>query len=316
MLRQLIAASILTSAAAVGMATGPLDAAPPFPDAIVLESPATAATGFRAEGIVARGHTAYAGSLATGTIVEVDLRTGEVSTLVESAGGPAVGLALDDDLLYVAGGPSGELRIYDVDDGSLIDVVALAPAGAGFINDVIVTEDGAYATDSFSATLYRIPLGGGAPEALTLTGDFQLAPGFNSNGIEDAGDGRLILAQSTDPVDGIGSALYTVVPDGPTAVADRIELDGDVTNADGLVLRGRTLYVVENQQDRVRVVTLSGDLTSGVAGETLTSPEAATPTTATLALGALYAVNARFADLGGGADPTEIDFEVIRIELH
>jgi hydroxyethylthiazole kinase-like sugar kinase family protein len=103
------------------------------------------------------------------------------------------------------------------------------------------------------------------------------------------------------------------VPDGAAAVADRIELDGDVTNADGLVLRGRTLYVVENQQDRVRVVTLSGDLTSGVVGETLTSPDAATPTTATLALGALYAVNARFADLGGGADPTEIDFEIIRI---
>jgi hypothetical protein len=315
MLRHLLAASILTSAAAVGAGASPLDAAPPFPDSIVLESPATTATGFRAEGIVASGPTAYAGSLATGTIVEVDLVTGAVSTLVDSAGGPAVGLALDDDLLYVAGGPSGELRIYDVDDGSLLDLVQLAPPGTAFVNDVIVADDAAYATDSFNATLYRIPLGGGAADALALTGDFQLAPGFNSNGIEDAGDGRLVLAQSTDPTDGIGSALYTVVPDGAEAVADRIELDGDVANADGLVLRGRTLYVVENRQDRIGVVQLSGDLTSGVVGEALTSPAAATPTTATLALGALYAVNARFADLGAGADPTTIDFEVIRIEL-
>jgi sugar lactone lactonase YvrE len=303
------------------LAAVPAGAQRPFPETIPLASEATATTGFQAEGVVARGSTAYAGSLATGTIVTADLVTGAVTTFVASADGPAVGLALAGDLLFVAGGPTGELRVYDATSGDEVAVVQLADPGAGFINDVIVTGDAAYATDSFSATLYRVPLTGrevGEAEALDLTGDFELAPGFNSNGIEAVGGGeaiRLILAQSADPTDGTGSALYLVEPGDDEAVATRIEIDADVTNADGIVLRGRTLYVVENQQNRVAVVRLSADLSSGTVTGYLTNDALATPTTATLALGALYAVNARFADLGGGADPTTLDFEIVRVEL-
>jgi hypothetical protein len=303
------------------LAVVPASAQPPFPGSIPLTSEATVATGFQGEGIVARGSTAYAGSLATGTIVTADLVTGDVTTLVASADGPAVGLALSGDLLFVAGGPTGELRVYDATSGDEVAAVQLSDPGAGFINDVIVTGDAAYATDSFSATLYRVPLTGrevGEPEDLTLTGDFELAPGFNANGIEAVGGGnatRLILAQSADPTDGTGSALYVIEPGEDEAQATRISIDGDVTNADGIVLRGRTLYVVENQQDRVARVRLSGDLTSGAVTGYLTDDDLATPTTATLALGALYAVNARFADLGAGADPATLDFEIVRVEL-
>ena len=314
MRRTVLAAPVI----ALALAGAPAVAAPPFPDTITLTSDATAATGFRAEGIVADGTTAYAGSLATGTIVEIDLRTGDVTTLVESADGPAVGLALDDDLLYVAGGPSGQFRVYDRDTGELVEQLQLAEAGTAFINDVTLTDDAAYATDSNNATLYRIAIDDdsiGEVTALTLAGDFELAPGFNSNGIVAAGSGELILAQSTDPLDGAGSALYRVTVDGDQAIADRIELDGDITNADGLVLRGRTLYVVQNAVNSVAVVRLAGDLSTGTVTETLTDDDAATPTTATFALGALYAVNARFGDLGTGADPTTLDFDVIRIDL-
>jgi hypothetical protein len=307
--------------ALIVLAAVPAWAQPPFPETVVLTSEATASTGFQAEGVVARGSTAYAGSLATGTILTADLITGEVTTLVESAAGPAVGLALSGDLLFVAGGPTGDLRVYDATSGDEVATVQLADPGTGFVNDVIVTGDAAYATDSFNATLYRVPLTGrqvGESEALALTGDFALAPGFNANGIEAVGGGeatRLILAQSADPTDGTGSALYLVEPGDDEAVATRIALDRDVTNADGIVLRGRTLYVVENQQDRVARVRLSGDLTRGTVTGYLTDADFATPTTATLALGALYAVNARFADLGGGADPTTLDFEIVRVEL-
>lgn len=311
MFRHLLTATIVAAGGVAAVVAGPLDAAPPFPDTIVLESPATAATGFQAEGIVTKGSTAYAGSLATGTIVEVDLRTGAVSTLVDSASGPAVGLALDRGLLYVAGGPSGELRVYDTSDGSLVDLVQLAPPGSAFVNDVIVASDAAYATDSFDDRLFRVPLDGGPAEVLDLTGDFELAPGFNGNGIVDAGGDRLVLAQSSDPTDGIGSALYAVDVSGPEAVADRIELVGDVTNADGLVLRGRTLYVVENRQNRIAEVRLAGDLSTGRVVATYTDDDAAVPTTASYSLGALYAVNAKF----GLGDPTALDFEIIRVSL-
>jgi hypothetical protein len=316
MLRRLIPIA-LAVVASLALGVSPAVAKRPFPDTITLTSDATATTGFRAEGIVARGTTAYAGSLATGTIVRADLRTGEVTTLVEAADGPALGLALRGDTLFVAGGPTGQLRVYDTDDGELLHQFQLP--GAALINDVTVAPDAVYATDSFNATLYRVPFLRhgelGEPVALTLTGDFVLADGFNSNGIVDTGPGELILAQTADPIDGVGSVLYAVSVEGTDAVADRIELDGDLVGADGLVRRGRTLYVVENEEDRIAKVRLAGDLGSGTVVETFTDDDAATPTTASFALGALYAVNARFADIEAGADPATLDYDIIRVDV-
>ena len=293
-----------------------------LPETIELTSAATAETGFQAEGIVARGRYAWAGSLATGTIVRVDLVTGDVSTVVESANGPAVGLALDArGRLWVAGGPTGAGRVYDPRSGEVLADLQLAGTEDTFVNDVIVTHDAAWFTDSFNAVLYRVPLDRkgriGAPQAVTLSGDFELVTGpnaFNGNGIVAARDGTLIVGQSADPVDGQGSALYLVDPDpGATEVAaERIELDGDVANADGLVLHGRTLYVVENVLNRIAKVRLSQDMASGRVITRITDDDFATPTTATLALGALYAVNAHFADIGAGADPATLTYEVVR----
>jgi sugar lactone lactonase YvrE len=293
-----------------------------LPETIELTSAATAGTGFQAEGIVARGTHAWAGSLATGTIVRADLVTGDVATVVESAGGPAVGLALDDrHRLWVAGGPAGTGRVYDAQSGELLADLQLADGEGAFVNDVIVAHDAAWFTDSFNAVLYRVPLGRkgriGTPQAVTLGGDFELVTGpdaFNGNGIVATRDGKLIFAQSADPVDGQGSALYVADPErGATDVAaERIELDGDVANADGLVLHGRTLYVVENQLNRIAKVRLSRDSASGRVTDRITDDDFATPTTASLALGALYAVNARFADIGGGADPATLTYEIVR----
>jgi sugar lactone lactonase YvrE len=293
-----------------------------LPETIELTSAATAETGFQAEGIVARGRYAWAGSLATGTIVRADLVTGAVSTVVESAGGPAVGLALDArGRLWVAGGPTGTGRVYDPRSGELLADLQLAGSEGTFVNDVIVTRDAAWFTDSFNAVLYRVPLDRkgriGTPQAVTLGGDFELVTGpdaFNGNGIVAAHAGTLIFAQSADPVDGQGSALYAVDPpaDATEVAAERIELDGDVANADGLVLHGRTLYVVENFLNRIAKVRLSRDMASGRVVTRITDDDFATPTTATLALGALYAVNSRFADIAAGADPATLTYEIVR----
>lgn len=309
-------------AAVLALTAAPALAQPPFPETIPLTSEATAGSGFQAEGIATRGSYAWAGSLATGTIVRADLRSGEVTTLVESAGGSAVGLAVDRrNRLWVAGGFSGDVRVYDARTGAQLAAVQLATPGTAFINDVTVTRDAAYVTDSFNAVLYRIPIAGdgdiGEAEALQLTGDFQQIAGpfvFNSNGVVAVSSGartRLILAQSTDP-DGDGSALYVVEPGATTAETHRIALDGgDVSNADGLVLRGRTLYVVENQQNRIAQIALSGDLRSGTVVRRLTADGFAVPTTAGFALGALYAVNAQF----GAPDPAAVDYEIVRVDL-
>ena len=174
-------------------------------------------------------------------------------------------------------------------------------------------QDGvAYVTDSLSTTLYAVPLHGPdafQPRTVTLGGHFQLADGLNANGIVAAGHGTLIIDQTTDP-DGSGSALYAV--DARTGVARRTTLSGgDIENSDGLILRGRTLYVVQNRSNSIAVVRLSGDLGSGRVTRVLTDCDLMVPTTADLALDALYSVNARFGTTRSDA----VRYDIVRVAL-
>lgn len=121
--------------------------------------------------------------------------------------------------------------------------------GARFINDVVITRDEAYFTNSSQPVLYRLPLenNGELPETLTveeipLSGDYQFVPNaFNANGIAAPPNGKtLIIVNSAD------GALYNVDPG--TGVATRIDLGGaSVPNGDGILLQGKTLYVVQNR---------------------------------------------------------------------
>ena len=78
-------------------------------------------------------------------------------------------------------------------------------------------------------------------------------------------------------------------------MADEIELGGQtVTAGDGILLDGKTLYVVRNQQNRIAVVRLARDLGSGTLLKHLTHPDFSMPTTIAELGQRLYAVNARF----------------------
>jgi len=58
-----------------------------------------------------------------------------------------------------------------------------------------------------------------------------------------------------------------------TGVATRVDLGETLlTNGDGLLVVGTTLYVVQNRLNQVAVIKLSPDGTSGVLVDTLTSP--------------------------------------------
>jgi sugar lactone lactonase YvrE len=104
------------------------------------------------------------------------------------------------------------------------------------------------------------------------------------------------------------SSLYTVDPQ--TGVATLIDLGGaTVPNGDGILLQGKTLYVVQNQLNQIAVVELSPDLTSGTIVDTITSDHFRVPTTIAKFGNSLYAVNARF-----GTPPTpDTDYDVVRV---
>ena len=294
---------VVISLGTVGSAT-----AAQFPDVIPLPN------GFRPEGIaVGTGSTFYVGSIPTGAVYRGDLRTGEGEVLVPpQSGRAAIGLKYDErtGLLFVAGGPTGFAYIYDGETGEDVASIQLTTLPS-FINDVVITNDAAYFTNSFQPFIYRVSLenNGELPstptvEEIPLGGDYQFTPGaFNANGIAATPNGKtLIIVNSTE------GALYTVDPN--TGVATRIDLGtGAVPAGDGILLQGKTLYVVQNQLNQIAVVSLSADLSSGTIEETITSPNFRVPTTIARFGNSLYAVNARF-----GTPPTpDTEYEVVRV---
>jgi hypothetical protein len=252
-------------------------------------------SGFQPEGIESSGSFLFAGSLTDGAIWRGSAVTGEGQILVPGeAGRVATGLHIDRwARLWVAGGPTGTIRVYRTSDGALLQTYTFA--GTGFINDLDIARNAVYATDSANAQLAVIPLGrhGRLPDPsaarlMPLKGDFELQPGFNANGIATRGR-WLIMVQSNTGL------LFRVHP--RTGATRQIDTGGYlVTNGDGLELRGRTLYVVRNQNNLVAVLRLSRNLRKARLLGEITAPPGAlsVPTTATTTLGALWVVNARF----------------------
>jgi hypothetical protein len=273
----------------------PATAAPPdnFPDRIELPN------GFFPEGIESgRGTSVFVGSLIEGAIWRGDLRTGSGTVLAPGAPGRvSVGIAYEAgrDRLWVAGGGPGfglgigDVRVYDASSGALL-ATFLPPEDVGALNDVAITQDAVYVTDSFNAQLVKIPLpaDGSLPSEDSATllpvGGVAQTGGPNLNGIV-AKSGVLLVAETSS------GKLFRVDPE--TGIAEAVDLGGEVLpSPDGLELRGNTLYVVGG--GLVTVVRLGARLVSGVVLGEITDPGLDVPTTATVAAGRLWVVNARF----------------------
>lgn len=283
--------------------------------AVPLASPATAAEsfpgvialpdGWGAEGIATGpGSIAYAGSLASGAIYRADLRTGAGSVLVPPQGRPSVGLKHSHGQLFVAAGPTGLATVYDASDGSTVQTLQLGSPGVSFINDVIVTRDAAWFTDSFQPFLYRVPWRNGTQagpvETVPLSGDWMQVPGFNANGIAATENGKELVVINSS----VGK-VYRVDP--ATGAASEIVADRTLTAGDGILLRGSELSVVRNRLNEVVVLKLAGDLASATTTAVLTDPDFAVPTTLARFGSDLYAVNARFGLAPGPFTIVKVD---------
>jgi sugar lactone lactonase YvrE len=302
-------AALAVAAPAAGHAFGFFDHL--FPRRIALPN------GWQPEGIaIGDGPHIFAGSLATGAVFRADLRTGRGAVLVPpQTGRVAVGLKLDQRtaLLYVAGGAAGHAYVYDADSGASVADIPLTTAAETFVNDAVVTRNAVYFTDSFRAAIYRVPLGQGgelpdppAAEEVALGGDFTHVAGeFNANGIEAAFDGRVLIV-----VNSVLGALYRVDP--RTGVAAAIDLGGaSLVNGDGILLRGRTLFVVQNQLNQVAVVDLDFGLGSGRVVRTIGDARFDVPTTIDNFGRSLYVVNARFS-----TPPTpDTTYDIVRVPI-
>ena len=259
----------------------------------------------------------YVGSTNDGTIFQGDVETGEVE--VFSDGGTdgrmaAIGMAVDDQgRLFVAGGGSGQVFVYDTETGESIAVLDTGLAPNTFINDVAVVDGVAYVTDSFNPFLFQItfddPLG-----SIEQFVDFTDTPfvfeqdGFNANGIVATPDGQyLLVVQSAT-----GNLFRIEISSGEVV---EVALGGvKLMNGDGMALDGQMLYVIQNQQALIVPIDMDANFRSGVSGQPFTNDALIYPTTLALTGdGRALVVNSQFGAREGG-NP-ELPFTVVSIPL-
>ncbi|MGH3469107.1 MAG: SMP-30/gluconolactonase/LRE family protein [Thermocrispum sp.] len=261
--------------------------------------------GFQPEGIaIGKRPVAYLGSLADGSIYRADLRNGRGKIISRGPGTPSVGLKVDHrGKVYVAGGPAGNARVVDTRTGRVLATHQLA-SGESFVNDVVLTPRGAWFTDSVNPVLYLVPRNG-SPRSVPLTGDLVYQEGFNVNGIARTPDGKGLLVVQTNT-----GKLFRVEP--RTGFTHEVDVNATLTNGDGLLLRGRTLYVVQNRDNVVTVLRLdrAGDRARVV--DRITDPRFDVPTTVARFGDRLYLPNARF---GTPPEPTT-KYQVVAVRAH
>lgn len=299
---------LLTALAlAAGVALVPTAAsAAPLPGVLSLKP------GSRPEGIAGGpGSTYYAGAMSDGAVYTGDLRKGTRRLLVPPSGERAArGMQYDErtGVLWVVGEARladgttrSSVTAYDAQTGALLRRQVVP--GQRFLNDVQVTPDRVFVTDSLNGELVVVTLAG--VETLPLRGDWVQPEGFGANGIRQLPNGDLVITKSET------GELFRV--DRDTGVADRIELRGTpLVSGDGLTIIGSTLYVVYGfGTNGIAVVELGEGARSGRVVGQLTDPDLDRPTTAVVAAGALYAVNGRF-----GVTPTPTTrYQIVRVPL-
>ena len=221
-------------------------------------------------------------------------------------GRAAIGLKVHHKQLWVAGGPTGKAFVYDARTGADVAEYALA-TGTPFINDVAVGRHGR-PTSRTRAPPRSSPCRCAAARCAgsPITGDFaadrRRRPPPTSTGSPSRAGTRSILVQTNT------GKLFAA--DTQTGVARAIDLGGPTcSTATGILLRGRTLFVVQNRLNQIAVIHLSRDLARGTIVQHDHRPGVRRADDDRRTAQHLYAVNARF----GTTDPQPAKYNVVRV---
>jgi len=312
-----------------------------WPEAIAMP------TGFEGEGIeLGKGHEFFVGGFSfssvlvpafggpthpmseyAGAIYKGNLRTGEGAILVPPTDKPVSGLSYDPrtDYLYAATGFTDLVNgiiidqgviVYDASSGEFIMEIEFGDNIV--INDCLVTRTAVYCTDSFNPNLYKLVLekGGRLPstpvfEVIPMPG-FEMPGLFNANGLVGDFDGKQLVIVNID-----SGVLYRV--DTASGEASPLEIEGTeqlFPNGDGLYLKGRTLYIMQNFFNKIAVVQLSGDLSGGEFIKNIPGEGEINPldiATSIIGFGnGIYAINTHFEEFFW-KDPALVQTEVVRL---
>jgi sugar lactone lactonase YvrE len=278
-------------------------AAKPRIDAYVLPTPPTQFP----EGVSfdERSGRYYASSQSNGAILTGVLHRRNADVLASPGdAGRTSANGLDTDRrwrkLWVATGQLGRLDLLNPRSGATLRTFSMAQGS--YANDVAVTRRATYVSDSMRPTLWRVeanaPAGAAEPWLDLTTTPITYTAGFNLNGIESTRDGKRLIAVQTN------TGQLWRISTRTQQVRELVLRGGErMTNGDGLVLRGRTLYVVRNAQGEIVKIRLAKSMTRGHVVRRTTPSSLHFPTTADIAGSRMLVVNSQFDRRGAGQAP-------------
>jgi Cu-Zn family superoxide dismutase len=233
----------------------------------------------------------FTGTVTNGAIYRGTLGDTSVDVWIPGAEGrAAVGMKVDAGLLYVAGGATGRITVYDIETAS---VAATFETGAGgFLNDLVVTKAGVFVTDSFRPVLWhvsheQVEAGGGTPATIPVAPEIPFGGGFALNGIVAFDGGReLIVVHSS-----LGTLYRIDFTDGGREIT---EIDAPTVNGDGLLVDQGMLIVVLGNSAELARLDLSADHGTASLLDTVTDSTFQRPSTLARAHNLYLVVNADF----------------------
>lgn len=239
-----------------------------------------------------RTGTFFTGSLIDGTVYRGSLDRPAAEVFLPAGSDErsnVAGVKVDrDGRVWVADAFNGRVLVY-AQTGRLLHTFLLTGRGTPTVNDIAFTKGLAYITDSARPFLYRIQLNAARDPGTTTvtpwldvssvvryaTGDGPL--GVNLNGIVASADGRTLLAVQTNT-----GVLFRV--DVAAGTIEKVAVEGaELSFGDGLLRRGRDLYVARNAANEIVKLKLRRGWRSATLDVRITSDQFAFPT----ALGAL-----------------------------
>ncbi|TAK02046.1 MAG: hypothetical protein EPO39_13815 [Candidatus Manganitrophaceae bacterium] len=250
-----------------------------------------------------RSSAFFVGAVGDGTIYRGALNHPTVTEFIPGENGKsAIGMKVAQGKLYVAGGTTGTLLVYDI--ATKQPIASFETGGGGFLNDLVVTKKGeVFITDSFRPTLWHVTAeqvasGSGVPEGIPVGPEIQYEAGaFNLNGIVALRGGkRLIVVQSNN------GKLFRIDLDGRMPMGRRIQQINvePLVGGDGLLLDRGRLIVVQGAPPTLAFVQLWQNGLRGRVVERRTEPTLRGPSTIARAWHFYLVVNADFA---AGATP-------------
>ena len=243
-----------------------------------------------------RSKAFFVGITADGAIYRGTLGSDAVAPYLPGATGKsAVGLKVKRGKLYVAGGATGSITVYDI--ATKAQVAKFETGSGGFLNDLQVTRRGdVYVTDSFRPTLWhvtadQVKAGSGTPQALDVSAiPYEGGGAFNANGIVAKSARKLIV------VDTNSGKLFRIKLGEDGGSIDSIdEIKGaTVPGGDGMLLDNGRLVVVQGDPAQLSFLKLRKSARRAKLERTQTSDKLRGPSTVDRATGLYLVVNADF----------------------